>query len=107
MVGDSPPPTPVNVRGVGERHEIIKQTDYGFGVDAWAEDPLRPDHLALSDLVMGGISRVGSRQVFKSLWPVTVLTLLFEGKKGQMKQNRSRYVYLFGGIFSEVIRSPP
>ena len=25
---------PVNVRGIGESHEIIKQTDSGFGVDA-------------------------------------------------------------------------
>ena len=32
MVGD----TPVNVRGVGEGHEIVKQTDSGFGVDAQA-----------------------------------------------------------------------
>ena len=36
---------PVNVRGVGERHEIVKQTDSGFGVDAQAGpgDPLSPD----------------------------------------------------------------
>ena len=34
---------PVNVRGVGESHKIVRQTDSGFGVDAQAEDPLRPD----------------------------------------------------------------
>ena len=34
MVGDSPPP--VTVRGVGESHEAVKQTDSGFGVDAQA-----------------------------------------------------------------------
>ena len=33
MVGDSPP---VTVRGVGESHEAVKQTDSGFGVDAQA-----------------------------------------------------------------------
>ena len=31
MVGGQPP---VNVRGVGERHNIVKQTDFGSGVDA-------------------------------------------------------------------------
>ena len=46
MVGDSPPnPRPVTVRGVGESHEAVKQTDSGFGVDAPADSggPLRPD----------------------------------------------------------------
>ena len=42
-----------------------KQTDFGFGVDARAEDPLRPDPPCCQalphDLVMGGISRAGSR----------------------------------------------
>ena len=33
MVGDSPP---FNVRRVGESREIVKQTDFGFGVDAQA-----------------------------------------------------------------------
>ena len=33
VVGDSPP---VNVRGVGESCEIVKQTDFGLGVDAQA-----------------------------------------------------------------------
>ena len=33
MVGDSPP---FNVRRVGESREIVKQTDFGFGVDARA-----------------------------------------------------------------------
>ena len=31
---------PVNVRGVGESHEIIKQTDSGLGVDAREGGPL-------------------------------------------------------------------
>ena len=55
MVGD----TPVNVRGVGEGHEIVKQTDFGFGVDTQAGpeghpsssgSPCPPDlsHMALS-----------------------------------------------------------
>ena len=35
--------TPINVRSVGERQEIIKQTDSGFGADAQAEDLLRLD----------------------------------------------------------------
>ena len=30
VVGVQPP---VNVRGVGERHNIVRQTDSGFGVD--------------------------------------------------------------------------
>ena len=35
---------PVNVRGVGERHNIVRQTDSGFGVDARVNPggPLRP-----------------------------------------------------------------
>ena len=33
MVRDSPP---INVRRVGESREIVKQTDFGFGVDAQA-----------------------------------------------------------------------
>ena len=38
MVGDS-------LRRVGERHKIVRQTDSGFGLEAWADpgDPLRPD----------------------------------------------------------------
>ena len=65
MVRISPP---VNVRGVGESHEIVKQTDSGFGVDARESlgSPLSPEALLNSslpyDLVMGGISRGGSRQ---------------------------------------------
>ena len=46
-----------------------KQTDFGFGVDAQAEDPLRPDspcrQASPHDLVMGGISRAGSRQALR------------------------------------------
>ena len=63
MVRDSPP---VNVRGVGESHEIVKQTDSGFGVDARESlgSPLSSEALLNSslphDLVMGGISRGGS-----------------------------------------------
>ena len=34
VVGDSPLGT---VRGVGESHEIVKQTDFGFGVDRQAQ----------------------------------------------------------------------
>ena len=58
----------VNVRGVGESHEIVKQTDSGFGVDAWESlgRLLSPEALLNSslphDLVMGGISRGGSHQ---------------------------------------------
>ena len=34
-----------NIRRVGERHKIIRQTDFGFGVDARTDSgsPLRPD----------------------------------------------------------------
>ena len=44
-----------------------KQTDFGFGVDAQTEDPLRDltrlaHQASPHDLVMGGISRAGSRQ---------------------------------------------
>ena len=66
MVGDS---SPVTVRGVGESHEAVKQTDSGFGVDAQADPgkgPSSPDsplHIrALSmTFAMGGNSRAGSR----------------------------------------------
>ena len=59
---------PVNVRGVGESHEIVKQTDFGLGVDARESlgSPLSPEALRNSslphDLVIGGISLGGSRQ---------------------------------------------
>ena len=59
---------PVNLRGVGESHKIVRQTDSGLGVDAGAGpgDPSSPDLPFLSGLlrmtfVMGGISRGGSR----------------------------------------------
>ena len=58
---------PVNVRGVGESHETVKQTDSGFGADARESlgSPLSPEALLNSslphDLVMGGISCGGSR----------------------------------------------
>ena len=57
---------PVNVRGVGENHEIVKQTDSGFGVDARESlaSPLSPEALLNSslphDLVMGRMSCGGS-----------------------------------------------
>ena len=44
---------PVNVRRVGERHKIVRQTDFGFGVDARtdSEGPSRPDpHLPVRSL---------------------------------------------------------
>ena len=53
---------------VGESHEIVKQTDSGFGVDARESlgSPLSSEALLNSslpnDLVMGGISHGGSRQ---------------------------------------------
>ena len=65
MVGDSP----LYVRGVGESHEIVKQMDSGFGVDARESlgSPLSSEALLNSslphDLVMGGISRGGSQHV--------------------------------------------
>ena len=55
---------------VGESHEIVKQTDSGFGVDARAGPvgPMSPEALLIRtlprDLVMGGISRAGSWQVW-------------------------------------------
>ena len=36
MSGIAPPTPPINVRRVGESREIVKQTDFGFGVDALA-----------------------------------------------------------------------
>ena len=60
--------SPLNVRGVGESHEIVKQTDSGFGVDARESlgSPLSSEALLNNslphDLVMGGISCGGSRQ---------------------------------------------
>ena len=74
---------PVNVRRVGERHKIVRQTYSGFGVDAQAGPGGLPSPEALlmrtlphdlvmggmaqgvprvlHDLVMGGISRAGSQ----------------------------------------------
>ena len=65
MVGGQPP---VNVRGIGERHNIVRQTDSGFGVDARVgpgKFPRDLTHLCLSGLflmtfAMGGIPRAGS-----------------------------------------------
>ena len=65
MVRNRPP---VNVRGVGESHDIVKQTDSGLGADARESlgSPLSPEALLNSslphDLVMRGISRGGSQQ---------------------------------------------
>ena len=54
---------------VGESHEIVKQTDSGFGVDARESlgSPLSSEALLNSflphDLVLGGISHGGSWQI--------------------------------------------
>ena len=63
MVGDSPPD---NVRGVGESHRVVKQTDSGFGVDVQAAPggPSSPDlplHIRplRMTFVMGGNSHAG------------------------------------------------
>ena len=59
---------------VGESHEIVKQTDSGFGVDARESlgSPLSFEALLNSflphDLVVGEVSRGGSRQ----MWFTTV-----------------------------------
>ena len=58
----------MNVRRVGEKHKIVRQTDSGFGVDAQAGlgSPSSPEALLNSslphDLVMGGMAHAGSRQ---------------------------------------------
>ena len=58
---------PINIRGAGERHKIVRQTDSGLGVDARADlgSSSSPEALLNSslphELVMGGISRVGSQ----------------------------------------------
>jgi len=64
VVGDSPP---INVRGVGASHKIVRQTDSGFGVDAQAGPggPLSPDSPLPSGplcmtFVMSGIARARS-----------------------------------------------
>ena len=46
---------PVNVRGVGESHETVKQTDSGFGVDARESlgSPLSSEALLNSSLPHG------------------------------------------------------
>ena len=62
---------PVNIKNVGDRHNTIRQTDFGFGVDARESPggPLRPD-LAfafcqapfLMIFATGGIPHAGSWQ---------------------------------------------
>ena len=60
----------MTVRGVGESHEAVKQTDSGFEVDAQAGPegaPLEfwlalPTRTLPHDLVMGGDSHAGSQQ---------------------------------------------
>ena len=58
---------PVNVRGVSESHEIVKQTDSGLGVGAQESlgSPLSSEALLNSslphDLVMGGMACAASR----------------------------------------------
>ena len=72
MVGGQPP---VNGRGVGGKHNTVKQADSGFGVDARVGPgrfPRDPTRLCLSGLflmtfAMGRIPRAGSRQVAKGL----------------------------------------
>ena len=60
---------PVDVRRVGERHKMVRQTDSGSGVDARAGlgDPLSPEALLIRslphDLVMGRMARAGSQHV--------------------------------------------
>ena len=64
---------PVNVRGVGERHNIVRQTDSGFGVDARVGPgrfPRDPTCLCLSGLflmtfAMGGIPCAGSQKYLR------------------------------------------
>ena len=65
-----------------------KQTDFGFGVDAQAEDPLRPDlpcpsGLFLMTFVMGGISHAGSQHGPITSWETveTVSDLTLGGSK--------------------------
>ena len=61
-------PVHVNVRGVSESHEIVKQTDSNLRVDAQESlgSPLSSEALLSSslphDLVMGGVSHGGSQQ---------------------------------------------
>ena len=68
----------MNVRRVGEKHKIVRQTDSGFGVDAQAGlgSPSSPEALLNSslphDLVMGGISRGGSQYFLVQFWKVVV-----------------------------------
>ena len=63
---------PVNIKNVGDRHNTIRQTDFGFGVDARESPggPLRPDPAFafcqasfLMTFATGGIPHAGSRQV--------------------------------------------
>ena len=71
MVGGQPP---VNVRGVGERHNTVRQTDSGFGVDARVGPgrlPRDPTYLCLPGLFLmtfaiGGIPCAGSRHYIVS-----------------------------------------
>ena len=67
MVGDNPP---VNVRRVGERHKIVRQTDSGFGVDAQADPggPSSSDLPCSSDLFHMTLSWVGSPVVAPGTW---------------------------------------
>ena len=61
---------PVNIKNVGDRHNTIRQTDSGFGVDARESPggPLRPDPAFafcqapfLMTFAMDGIPHTGSR----------------------------------------------
>ena len=70
---------PVNVRGVGERHNIVKQTVFGFGgrclrKSSGGGGPLRPDPAfvfcqapSLMTFATGGIPHDGSRHKWEGL----------------------------------------
>ena len=78
---------PVNVRRVGERHNIVRQTDSGFGVDARVGPgrfPREPTCLCLSGLflmtfAMGGIPRASSGNFFFLSFKWRLITLQYCG----------------------------
>ena len=61
---------PVNVRGVGERHKIVRQTDSGLWVDARAGPggPSSPDPPCSSGLFCMTLSWVGSLVLVPGSW---------------------------------------
>ena len=81
---------PVNIKNVGDRHNTIKQSDSGFGVDARESPggPSRPDlAFALSGFFLmtfatGGIPHAGSQQFTVSvslllLWLYSLVCWVF------------------------------